>query len=113
MKTIILKTVLLGLFATSALGAIAKEKEVLNKTGAIIKTAEEQLIDEVLQNEMEADQFLDSFDSETSIFIYDTKGDLILEAKLKEPMLRKTKKLIYQSSLLAVIDGSQYYLLSE
>lgn len=108
MKTQILKTTFIGIFAlvTISSSAFAGTKE------ATTKTKEDKLIEQVVKSDLELFQSLEPVATETNVYVYDVKGNLVFEAKLKDSQSRKAKRIINKSDFLAEVNGSQYFILS-
>jgi hypothetical protein len=106
MKTNLIKTTILGLFAIVALnsGAFAGEKEDSAKEKNRIMT--NIVIDDVKELE-----FFAPLQETAKVFIYNTNGVLVYETTIGNWNNIETKKLISKSNFLAEMQGNQYFLL--
>lgn len=107
MKTNMIKTTILGIFAIVAMtsSAFAGGKEIS------LKDQEVLLIEGIVKADIKELEMLASFEEESKVLIYDAEGNLVHESTLSNWNNAETKKLISKSDFLAEVGGNQYFLL--
>jgi len=106
MKTNLIKTTILGLFAIVAINssAFASEKEVSTKE-------ENRALAHIVLDDVKELEFFAPLEETSKVFIYNTDGALVYETTIGNWNNIETKKLISKSNFLAEVEGNQYFLL--
>ena len=105
MKTQILRTFALVTVLFLTLGAEAKVKKVLAEEEA-------QVLEQVVEQQEAQDDFLRTFDSEPSLYFYDSEGQLVAVVKRKEIERAASRRLIKKSDLMGEFGNDSYYLVN-
>ncbi|MDN4165526.1 hypothetical protein QWY31_08440 [Cytophagales bacterium LB-30] len=105
MKTQMLKTFALASVLFLAFNAEAKVKKALAEEEA-------QVLEEVVEQQAAQEDFLNAFETEPSLYFYNSAGELVGTVKRKEAQRVAVRKLINRSDLMGEFGSDTYYLVN-